>query len=72
MGRRLVNLLPVAQRTSAFTIAAVSQEHVLVRITRKVARPENDMVFRVGIEIDLVTMWVVEIDVISVWGPELT
>ena len=28
--------------------------------------------FSVGIEIDLVVVWVVEIDVVSVWGSELT
>ena len=48
-------------------IAAASQEHVLVCITRKVTRPENDS-FGDGIEIDLAVVWVVEIDVISAWG----
>ena len=34
-------------------------------ITRKISLPENDVV---GMEIDLVTVWLVEIEVISLWG----
>ena len=48
-------------------IAAVSQEHVLVCITRKVTARKCHG-FSGGIEIDLFVVWVVEIDVISVWG----
>ena len=44
--------------TSNFTIriAAVSEDHVLVCITRKVTRPKNDTryCFSAGIEVDLV------------------
>ena len=49
-------------------IAAVSQGHVLRCITRKVTRPENDMVLVLASKLTLVIVWVVEIDVISVWG----
>ena len=48
--------------------AAVSQEYVLVCTTRKVTRPENDMVLVLASKLTLVIVWVVEIDVISVWG----
>ena len=37
-------LIRVGTRNYVARIAAVSQEHVLVCITRKVTRPENDMV----------------------------
>ena len=42
MGR--LRKIRVGSRTYNKRIAAVSQEHVLVCITRKAIRPENDMV----------------------------
>ena len=44
-------------------IVAVSQENALVCITRKVTRPENDVVLVLTSKLA-----VVKIDVISVWG----
>ena len=61
-------IIRLGTRNYTLRIAAASQEHVLICITRKVTRPESDMFFFFGIEIDLVVVWVVEIDVISVWG----
>ena len=71
--------LRIGTRNYIIRIAAtVSQEHVLLRTTRKVTRPENDIVLVLAFEINLVDAWVVEIDVISwvdlisVLGSELT
>ena len=48
-------------------IAVVPKEHILGDKTRSdMARKRHG--FIVGIEIDLVVVWVVEIDLISVWG----
>ena len=52
-------------------IAAVSHEYVLICLTRKVTRPENDMVLVFASKLTWF-MWVVEIDGISVWGSEST
>ena len=50
-------------RNYIIRIAAVSQEHVLVCVTRKVTRLEN---YTVVLASKLI-VWVVEIDVLSVW-----
>ena len=55
-------------RNYIMRIDAVSQEHVLVCITRKVTRPAKLHDFSFGIEIDLVVVWLVELDVISSYG----
>ena len=46
---------------------ALSQEHVLVCMTRKVTRPKNDMVSVLVSKLTWSFVYVVEIDVMSVW-----
>ena len=41
-------IIRVGTRINILCIAAVTQEHVSVRITRKLARPENDMVLELA------------------------
>ena len=53
-------------RNYIMRIDAVSQEHVLVCITRKNNTDRKWHGSRVGIEIDVVVVWGVEIDLISV------
>ena len=62
MGWRLVNLLPVAQRTNAFTAVEID---MFFNAGRK------SLGFRVSIEIDLVLVKEGEIDLISAGGIEL-
>ena len=61
-------IIRVGTRNYIVRIAAVSQEHVLVCITRRSNTARKLHGFSVGIEIDLVVVWVVEMDVFSVWG----
>ena len=47
----------VGTRNYTTRIAAVSQEHVLVGVTRKITRPENDMVLVLASKLTWLCGW---------------
>ena len=61
-------IIRVGTRNYILRIAAVSQEHVLECRTRRRNTAGQGHGSKVGIEINLVVVWVVEIDGISAWG----
>ena len=66
-------IIRAGKRNNIIPIADESQDHVLVYVYNTQSNTTRKRHgFSVGIEIDLVVVWVVEIDVVSVWGSELT
>ena len=61
-------IIRVGTRIYVKRIAVVSQEHVPVCINTQNNTGRQRHGLSVGIEIDLVVVWVVEMDLISVWG----